>query len=354
LVSGEELDIQGLLDDLQTLRPTILVGPPRVFNRIYDKVHTQLAGNIMSRTLFNYAYNAKLTQLHTTGEESSPLWDKLVFTKLANLIGGRVRLIISGSAPLSSNVQDFLRICFLAKVVQGYGLTESCCLGTVSDPNDPSSGHVGAPVVSVEVKLVDVPEMNYTSSGKIQQGEVCLRGPGIFKGYYKMPEKTAEDIDRDGWFHTGDIGEWVYNGTLKIIDRKKNIFKLAQGEYVAAEYLETVYTRSPFVEKIFVFGDSLKNYLVAIVVPDPENLIPAAAQQGIKDTDIKELCRNPAIKKFVYNSLMKVAEKAKLKGFEKVKNIHLDHEQWTPENGLLTPTLKAKRPELKKKIRKDN
>jgi len=324
-----------------------MIGPPRIFNRIYDKIHSQLASNVVSRTLFNYAYNAKLSQLHTTGEELSPLWDKLVFSKLAALIGGRVRIIISGSAPLSPNVQDFLRICFLSKVVQGYGLTETTCIVSISDPHDPTSGHVGAPAVSVEVKLVDVPEMNYTSSGKVQQGEICVRGPGIFKGYYQMPEKTAEDIDRENWFHTGDIGEWLPNGTLKIIDRKKNIFKLAQGEYVAVEYLETVYMRCPYVAQIFAYGDSLQNYLVAIVVPDPDSLIPAAAQQGFKE-GIKDLCRNPQIKKFVFNSLIKVAEKAKLKGFEKIKNIHLEPEPWTAENGLLTPTLKARRPELKK------
>jgi long-chain acyl-CoA synthetase len=134
---------------------------------------------------------------------------------------------------------------------------------------------------------------------------------------------------------------------LRLLIEKKNIFKLAQGEYVAVEYLETIYIRSPYVSQIFIFGDSLQNYLVAIAVPDPDSLIPAAAQQGIKE-DIKELCRNPQIKKFVYTSLIKVAEKAKLKGFEKIKNIHLEPEQWTPENGLLTPTLKAKRPELRK------
>jgi len=344
-------DLQGLLEDFQTLRPTVMNGPPRIFNRIYDKIHAQLANNVFSRTLFNYAYNAKLTQLHTMSEELSPLWDKIVFSKIAALIGGRVRIIISGSAPLAPNVQDFLRICFLSKVVQGYGLTESCCLVSMAEPSDSTSGHVGPPVVSIEVKLVDVPEMNYTSSGKIQQGEICVRGPGIFKGYYKMPEKTAEDIDRDGWFHTGDIGEWLPNGTLKLIDRKKNIFKLAQGEYVAVEYLETVYIRCPYVSQIFVTGDSLQNYLVAIVIPDPEALIPAAAQLGIKE-DFKDLCRNPQIKKLVYTSLIKVAEKAKLKGFEKIKNIYLDSEPWTPENGLLTPTLKAKRTELRKQYAK--
>jgi len=262
-------------------------------------------------------------------------------------VGGRVRLILSGSAPLSPNVHDFLRVCFCCPVIQGYGLTETTAVLTMQDPNDVTSGHVGMPSVVVEVKLVDVPEMGYTSSTTPQRGEVCARGHSLFKGYYKMPEKTAEVLDRSGWFHTGDIGEWLPNGTLRIIDRKKNIFKLAQGEYVAAEYLETVYLRSPYVMQIFVYGDSFKNFLVAIAVPDPETVLPWAKGQGIKG-DITEVCKDKRTKDLVFNSLAKVAQDAKLKGFERIKNIALEPQAWSIENGFLTPTMKVKRNELQK------
>jgi len=296
------------------------------------------------------AFNSKLSQVQTTGDDNAPMWNKLLFSKMAALLGGRVRVIITGAAPLAPNVQDFLRICFCCKIIQGYGLTETCAIGTASHVDDYTSGHVGPPSVCVEIKLVDVPEMGYTSAAKPQRGEVCIRGATVFKGYYKMPEKTAEDLERNGWFHTGDIGEWQANGTLKIIDRKKNIFKLAQGEYVAAEYLETVYIRSKLVTQIFVYGDSFKNYLVAVIVPDPEQVTHWATSQGIKG-DLATLCKDERLKRHVYTNLIKVADKAKLKGFEHVKNIHLEHDPWTVENNLLTPTMKAKRPDLTKHYR---
>uniref|UniRef100_A0A6B2KZY9 Long-chain-fatty-acid--CoA ligase n=1 Tax=Arcella intermedia TaxID=1963864 RepID=A0A6B2KZY9_9EUKA len=342
-------DLLGLLEDMQALSPTVLVGVPRVYNRIHDKIRSQVQQSTTSRTLFTYAFNSKLAHYQATGEEKSPLWDRFVFSKLTALLGGRVRLIVSGSAPLSPEVQNFLRICFCCKVVQGYGLTESTALTTVSDVDDINVGHVGAPAVCVEIKLVDAPELNYYSSSRgKQQGEVCLRGASIFPGYFKMPKETADVIDRDGWFHTGDIGEWLPNGTLKIIDRKKNIFKLAQGEYVAAEYLDTVYSRCPFVQQSFIYGDSFKNYLVGIVVPNPEVLLPWAKQQGIKG-DLPELCKNDTVRKAVFQGLIKEADKAKLKGFEKLKNVYLEPEVWTVDAGFLTPSLKTVRGALGKK-----
>jgi len=340
-------DVNLLVEDIQTLKPTLLFGVPRVFNRIYDKITSTLNANFTQRTLFNMAYNSKLSQIQSTGDDTAPVWNKLLFSKMAALLGGRVRLLVSGSAPLAPNVQDFLRVCFCCKVVQGYGLTETCAVGAASNIDDFTAGHVGAPSVSCEIKLVDVPEMGYTSATKPQRGEICIRGPIVFKGYYKMPEKTAEDLERNGWFHTGDVGEWQPNGVLKIIDRKKNIFKLAQGEYVAAEYLETVFIRSKLVAQIFVYGDSFKNYLVAVVVPDPDQLTQWAASQGIKG-DLVTLCKDDRVKKHIYTSLEKVADRAKLKGFEHVKNIHVEPEAWTIDNNLLTPTMKAKRPELTK------
>jgi long-chain acyl-CoA synthetase len=341
-------DTMLLVEDFAALRPTVLVGVPRVFNRIYDRINAQISqASLVKRQLFSYAYSAKLAALRESGELHHALWDRLVFSKISAVVGGRVRVILSGSAPLSPAVQDFLRIVFACPVVQGYGLTETTAALSVQDLGDTSSGNVGAPAVCTEVKLVDVPEMGYTSSGPgVQQGEICARGPSIFRGYYKMPEKTAEDIDRDGWFHSGDIGEWLPNGALKIIDRKKNIFKLAQGEYVAAEYLETIYLKSRFVAQVFVYGDSLRSCLVGVVVPDVDVLLPWAKKQGFPE-NLAELCKDERARKAVLASMMKVAQDSNLKGFEKVKAIHLEPVPWAPEN-LLTPTMKMRRADAKK------
>lgn len=206
-------------------------------------------------------------------------------------------------------------------------------------------GHVGVPLACNHVKLEDVPDMNYFSVNN--EGEICIKGTNVFKGYLKDPEKTEEALDKDGWLHTGDIGRWLPNGTLKIIDRKKNIFKLAQGEYIAPEKIENIYIRSRAVLQIFVHGESLRSSLVAVVVPDPEALPSFAAKIGVKGS-FEELCQNQVVKEAILEDLLKIGKESGLKSFEQVKSIFLHTEQFSIENGLLTPTLKAKRAELSK------
>lgn len=339
-------DILGLLDDIAALKPTLFVGVPRVFNRIYDKV---LAGvgdaGKFKQLLFNYALSSKRSALE--GGATSSIWDKIVFKKIQDLMGGRVRMIVSGSAPLGADVQLFLRTVTGAVVKQGYGLTETSAVLTVQMTCDPNSaGHVGPPGPACEVKLVDVPEMGYFSKNEPQRGEVCVRGNNVFKGYYKAQDKTDEVLTKDGWFHTGDIGEWQPNGTLKIIDRKKNIFKLAQGEYVAVEMIETILIRAKYVMQIFVHGDSLKDYLVAIVVPDAETVLPWARQNGLPE-DMATLSQHPRLKKLLYDDLVATATASKLNGFQMPRQLHIEPVPWSVENQLLTPSMKIKRPSIK-------
>ncbi|CAN0914254.1 Long chain acyl-CoA synthetase 7, peroxisomal [Linum grandiflorum] len=338
-----------LMDDLAALRPTIFCSVPRLYNRIYDGITTAVkTSGALKERLFNAAFNSK-KQAIMSGRNSSPMWDRLVFNKIKAKLGGRVRFMGSGASPLSPDVMDFLRVCFGCQVLEGYGMTETSCVISIMDEGDNLSGHVGSPNPACEVKLVDVPEMNYTSEDQpYPRGEICVRGPTIFKGYYKDETQTREVIDEDGWLHTGDIGLWLTGGRLKIIDRKKNIFKLAQGEYIAPEKIENVYTKSRFVAQCFIYGDSFNSSLVAIVSVDPDVLTDWwATSQGIKTDDLGQLCNDPRAKAAVLADMDSIGREAQLRGFEFAKAVTLVPEPFTLENGLLTPTFKIKRPQAK-------
>jgi len=201
--------------------------------------------------------------------ESKPsFYNKIVFSKTKRRLGGNVQRMVSGSAPLNDKTQEFLKIAFGCTVQQGYGLTETSACGTLQDAEDHDYGHCGPPTPNVEIKLVDIPEMNYWTNKDEPEGELWIRGPSVAKGYYLDPTKTAEDFDEDGWFHTGDVARWRKNGTFKIIDRKKNIFKLQHGEYVAAEKLELLFGEADSVNQIFIYGDSSSDSIIALIHPE--------------------------------------------------------------------------------------
>ncbi|CAD5227713.1 unnamed protein product [Bursaphelenchus xylophilus] len=339
-------DIRGLPDDIKTLKPTVLPVVPRVLNRIYDKVMHEVNKSKVKKALFETALAFKQREINSGIIRTTGFFDQVVFKKIRDGMGGNVRLMITGSAPLAENVLNFCRCAFGAFVVEGYGQTECVACATITVEGDAVPGHVGVPSPCCAIKLVDVPELGYHS--KDQAGEVCIRGPNVFKGYYKNEEQTKETLDEDGWLHTGDIGRWTERGTLKIVDRKKHIFKLAQGEYVAPEKIENIYSRSKFVAQSFVHGESLKTCLIAIIVPDSD-VLPKEAEQtlGMTGFSMAELCANRDVKKMILDDMLKIGKESGLFSFEQVKDIHLCAEPFSVENGLLTPTLKSKRPQLK-------
>ncbi|XP_010587293.1 long-chain-fatty-acid--CoA ligase 5 [Loxodonta africana] len=340
-------DIRLLPDDMKTLKPTVFPTVPRLLNRIYDKVQNE-AKTPLKKLLLNLAIACKFSEVKKGIIRNDSFWDKLIFAKIQASLGGKVRIMVTGAAPISSPVLTFLRAAMGCLVFEAYGQTECTAGCTFTSPGDWTSGHVGAPLSCNHVKLEDVADMNYFSVNN--EGEICIRGTNVFKGYLKEPEKTEEALDKDGWLHTGDIGRWLPNGTLKIIDRKKNIFKLAQGEYIAPEKIENVYLRSGPVLQIFVHGDSLRASLVGVMVPDPDVFPSFAATLGIKGS-LEELCQNQVVKTAILEDLQKTGKEGGLKSFEQVKNIFLHPEPFSTENGLLTPTLKAKRAELSKYFR---
>jgi long-chain acyl-CoA synthetase len=225
-----------------------------------------------------------MANLKATGQVTHCLWDKIIFKKVKALIGGNVRIMLTGSAPISGEVLDFMKICFCVPMMEGYGMTETSAGSVLTVAADKLSGHVGGPVANVKIRLRDIPEMGYMSTNTPPQGEVCFWGPSIMKGYFRNEEKTAEAI-HDGWLMSGDVGQVHPNGSIKIIDRAKNIFKLSQGEYLAPEKLENVYVTSPFIAQAWIYGDSLRDFAILIAVVDPDKAAAFAAEHKVENDE---------------------------------------------------------------------
>ncbi|CAI9724293.1 long-chain-fatty-acid--CoA ligase 5-like isoform X2 [Octopus vulgaris] len=340
-------DVKKLMDDIKVLRPTIFPSVPRLLNRLYDKILEKVNSSKVKQCVFNMALSAKASELERGILRNNSWWDKLIFREIQKTLGGRTKLITTGSAPLSPKVLSFLRCVFGCMIIEGYGQTETHGVCTLQHLGDMSIGVVGPPLSCSYIKLADIPEMNYFADNN--KGEICVKGDNIFSGYFKNEEKTQEVFDSDGWLHTGDVGEWLPNGTLKIIDRKKNIFKLSQGEYIAPEKIENIYIRSRFVAQIFIHGDSLQSCLVGICVPDEEVLSKYAAQEyGLENCSLAQMAQDPRLKEDILDDVVKLGKEGNLNSFEQVKSLHLHSELMTIENGLLTPTMKMKRQDVAK------
>ncbi|KAL0487691.1 long-chain acyl-CoA synthetase [Acrasis kona] len=342
--------------DLTAHKPKILAGVPRVFDTlkkaVQDIVSDTKKTSPIKRFIFKTAFEAKLDAVRN--RRTTPLFDYLVFNKIKHQMGGKVEAVLSGGAPLNPDTQDFIRVCFDSSVIQGYGLTETCAGLSVQSLNGPyQTRNAGCIAACAEVKLVGVPEMGYKHDGPIPQGEVCVRGPHVAVGYYLQPEKTKEEFREHGWFHTGDIGQINKNGTLSIVDRKKNLVKLDHGEYVAIEKLEGIYSNSKYVSPngVCVYADSSRASCVANVLPQPGVLKRWADSNGIKYNDINDLCENPKAVAEVLKDFNNEAKTNNLQRFEYLTNLKLHGDEWTPENGMLTAAMKLQRNEINKKYK---
>jgi len=343
-------NVRRLQDDILALKPTLFVGVPRIYQRFYERAEAQI--NSLPSCLKDLLTHALKVEMKAVNQGKTTAWGRLLKMALGNSVtGGKVRMMLSGAAPLPLHVHEFLVASMGCPVVQGYGMTENCaqtCLGMYGD-NRP--GHVGPPIRVAEVKLVDVPEMNFTVADN-NSGEVMTRGPGVFAGYHKDPKETAEVIEPDGWMHTGDIGRWNPDGTLSIIDRKKNIFKLSQGEYVAAEKIEMVMSKSRYVSQPFIYGNSFCPMLVAVVVPDLIELRQAAVEGGWDWNNVEELMAKPEATAFLLKEMIAEGKAGKLKAFELPQKVVIEArvnallQGFSVENECLTPTFKLKRPQL--------
>lgn len=352
-----------LVDDLKQLRPTLFASVPRLFNRFGGAIRAQTveaAG--VKGALSRHIVKTKIANLHNKDNPSSThaLYDRIWGKKVAAALGlDRVNTMVSGSAPLDPSLQDFLRIVFANRVLQGYGLTETYAVALAQVVGDYSSGNCGALSPSTEACLLSVPDMEYTVEDKpFPRGELMLRGPNLFSGYYKNEEETKKAVTEDGWFKTGDIATLDAMGRFTIIDRRKNVLKLAQGEYISPERIEGVYLNAcPYLGQAYVHGDSVQTFLVALFGVQPDIFAPYASKllgKNIGATDmeaIKSACKDPRVKSQVLKDLDRAGRKSKFAGYERVKNISLLVEPFSIENELLTPTLKLKRPQTVKMFR---
>eukprot|EP00971_Amphidinium_carterae_P298747 5935559-Amphidinium_carterae.1 len=284
-----------LLPDLSVIRPTLFAGVPKVYENVRDAVRRKMTG--VKKTLFEAAMKAKVADLET-GCGYHPMWDLLVFSKTKAALGGRVRFCVTGGAPISKDTLQFV-LCALAPVIQGYGATETSAASTLTMSWDLNVGHVGPPLGTAAIRLADVPDMKYYSgkesiytdekakhafkAGVKNGGEIWIGGPGVSIGYYDpslhglkadvptngMGKKTEEEFFKEGqwsWFKTGDIGSWTVAGCLKVVDRRKNMFKTSLGEYIPVEEVEKTYQDySPFADFIFLPKETKVAYVALCV-----------------------------------------------------------------------------------------
>ncbi|PNY13738.1 long chain acyl-CoA synthetase chloroplastic-like, partial [Trifolium pratense] len=311
---------KGTKGDATVLMPTLLAAVPAILDRVRDGVFKKVnAAGGLSKKLFYLAYERRLQAINGSwfgawGLEKA-LWNFLVFSKVRAILGGRIRFILSGGAPLSGDTQQFINICLGAPIGQGYGLTETCAGGTFSDFDDTSVGRVGPPLPCSFVKLIDWSEGGYlTNDSPMPRGEIVIGGPNVTLGYFKNEEKTNESykVDEKGmrWFYTGDIGRFHTDGCLEIIDRKKDIVKLQHGEYVSLGKVEAALIVSPYVDNIMLHADPFHSYCVALVVTSQSTLEEWASKQEIPYSSFSELCSKEESVKEVHASLVKFLDYA--------------------------------------------
>lgn len=340
----------GTSGDATVLKPTLMAAVPEIMERMRKALLQNVSeASYIRQTLFHHAYNYKLGYVEKG--EKTPTLDKYIFGKSRALLGGKVRCMLSGGAPLNAKTQRFMNVCMCCPVGQGYGLTETCGAGTVTQVlTDHSTGTVGPPVACCEIKLVTWEEGGYSPTNKPNpQGEVWLGGPAISQGYFKNPEKTAEDYtEEDGqrWFKTGDIGEFMADGSLKIIDRKKDLIKLSHGEYIAVGNIESKLKASTLIDNIWLFASGAYPTSLAFVVPNEKALLALAANKGLTGKSVKELCENSTIEQEIKKALLESAKTAKLQKFEIPQKMVLEPEPWTAESGLTTAAFKLRRKAL--------
>lgn len=343
-------NILELIDDFKALRPTLLTSVPRLYNKFAGAIRAQTEDAPgFKGTLSRHIISSKLSSLNdkTNPTVKHALYDRIWGKKIASALGlNQAQIMVSGAAPLDPSLHQFLRIVFANNFIQGYGLTETYAMTVAQHHSDLSAGNCGGLTLSIEACLLSVPDMEYSVNDRpYPRGELLLRGKTVFTGYYKNEEETKKAMTEDGWFKTGDIATVDEMGRFTIIDRRKNVLKLAQGEYISPERIEGVYLAScNFLAQAYVHGDSAQSFLVAIFGVQPEFFAPFATKvlgHTVAASDleaVKKAAANDKVRAAAMKELDKVGRKYKFSGYERVRNCYLFIEPFSIDNELLTPT----------------
>ncbi|EAY17410.1 AMP-binding enzyme family protein [Trichomonas vaginalis G3] len=339
-------NIRLLTEDMQIFKPTHLNAVPRVISRINDVVMKKLANSSsITRGFFWASWYWK--RFWVTHGYETPLSDRLVFNNIKNNTGGAIRSFIIGGAALDPSVHEFMQVALDTPMRVGYGLSEIGA-GNICNPLSvihSRPGTVGGPLCNCEVRLEPLEDYDDPLAGEIIMGGECL-----CSGYLYDQEATDKLFcnAEHTWLHTGDIGKWDQYGYLMVVDRMRSIFKLSQGEYVAADLITEIYQSLHIIDQIFVYGDSTRSFLVGVVVPNKEETAIFFGKDKITDEEFIKLCEenNKQLRAKILKDLDDIANEKKLTGFQKIKAICLEHDPWTVTNDLMTPTFKLKRKKL--------
>jgi long-chain acyl-CoA synthetase len=338
--------IEKVRDNLQEIRPHFLPSVPRIFEKVYQGIQQNAAqGSPLKQKIFRWSIEVgrKVSQRQLEKKPIPPLLalqhklaHKLVHSKIQQRLGGRIRYFISGGAALSRQIAEFFHAVGLT-VLEGYGLTETTPVLTVNRPDAIKFGTVGKVIPGVEVKIA-------------ADGEILAKGPNVVypKGYYKRPDANAEAFDAEGWFHTGDIGEFDAEGFLRITDRKKDLIKTSGGKYVAPQNIENLLKTDARISQVMVHGDNRK-FCSALITLNQEVVEAWAKAQGIAYADWNDLCSKPQVREMAQSIVNE--KNAQLASYETIKKFAIVPQDFTQETGELTPTLKVKRKVVTEKYR---
>jgi len=336
----------GSKGDATVLKPSVVCVVPLILDSIYKGIRSKVAqrGPFFSQLIdLCFQYRLKWTK---RGHDT-PIMNKIIFSKFKAIVGGNLRILLSGGAPLAPDAHDFVRTCLGITLLQGYGLTETCATACIPDGSDMSTGRVGAPLQEVDVRLINWDEGGYTVTDQQgPRGEIVVGGSHVAKEYYAMAEKTEEEFFNDNgkrWFRTGDIGQMMSDGTIKIIDRKKDLVKLQGGEYVSLGKVESLLKTHPAIENICVCGDSSKANMVCLVIPGQAYLDSLSMKLGKSTATREELCKDVEVIADYIKIINSHGNQQKLQKFEIPRAVFLINEPWTPESGLITAAMKLKR-----------